>query len=174
MISSCTSDRWFVTGRLGFACVVFHYVKREVESVFVHRFSNDTMPWFNIIKNSSHYWVLSGLFLAYPLYHPQYSNTLSPTLVHAGVAVFLLAELGNGWAHIVLMNLRPAGTRQRGIPKGGLFNIVSCANYTYELLAWLAFSYFTHMLTGTLAAFDSCCILHQLKVLSGCPQHTCF
>jgi hypothetical protein len=45
--------------RLALALVVLHYLKREVETVFVHRFSNGTMPLFNIFKNSTHYWYVS-------------------------------------------------------------------------------------------------------------------
>lgn len=136
--------------KVAFACVIFHYVKRELETLFVHRFSAATMPFFNIFKNSTHYWVLSGLLLAYPLYHPQYTNTVSEPLFFGMVALFFVAELGNLHAHITLRNLRPPGTRTRAVPRGGLFELVSCANYTYELVAWAAFSVFSQLLTGWL------------------------
>ena len=136
--------------QIGFACVMFHYLKREFETVFVHRFSNATMPWFNIIKNSTHYWILSGVFIAYPLYHPLYTNSLDMPVVYTFVVLFLIAELGNGHAHIIQRNLRPPGTRKRAIPYGQLFELVSCANYTWEILAWCAFAYFTQLLTAWL------------------------
>jgi len=138
------------TQTAAFSCVLLHYVKREYESVFVHRFSNGTMPAFNIVKNSFHYWILGGLNIAYFLYHPQYTGFYSNTVVNACVVVFLLAELGNLDAHITLRDLRPEGTTARAIPRGGLFGKVCCANYTYELLAWLAFCIFTRTLTGYL------------------------
>jgi very-long-chain enoyl-CoA reductase len=136
--------------KAAFAMVVFHYVKRELETLFVHRFSNDTMPFFNIFKNSAHYWLLSGLFIAYPLYHPLYTNTMPHWVLVAAAAVFFLGELGNLWAHIKLRNLRRPGTRDRNIPRGGLFELVSCANYTYELVAWAGFCVFSQVLTAWL------------------------
>ncbi len=47
--------------KLGVAMVLGHYVKRELETLFVHRFSAETMPRINIFKNSAHYWVLFGV-----------------------------------------------------------------------------------------------------------------
>lgn len=41
--------------------------------------------------------------------------------------------------HLNLRSLRPAGTRTRAIPKGYGFNLVSCPNYFFEMVSWVAF-----------------------------------
>lgn len=48
--------------------------------------------------------------------------------------------MGNLQAHYTLRNLRKPGTRERNIPRGGLFELVSCANYTFEIFAWIGWS----------------------------------
>ena len=49
------TERDLCTQQLAFWLVIGHYAKRELESAFVHRFSNATMPFNRIFINSSHY-----------------------------------------------------------------------------------------------------------------------
>lgn len=126
--------------------LVGHYIKRELETLFVHRFSNETMPFFNLFKNSFHYWVLNGSS-AYFLLHPKYT---SPSWASDNVSVvlfvlFWIFEFMNGQCHLVLKNLRKPGTRERGIPYGWGFSQISCANYFWESLSWLTFSISTQV-----------------------------
>jgi very-long-chain enoyl-CoA reductase len=145
--------------KLSMAVIVLHFIKREFETIFIHRFSSSTMPWTNIFKNSAHYWLLAGLNIAYWTNSPNslaQASTLtssSPTLsnllttasplTQLGLALFALGEVGNLYTHIVLKNLRPAGTTARGIPKGFGFGIVTCPNYMYEIMAWIGISLVT-------------------------------
>ncbi|KAH9015271.1 hypothetical protein EDB83DRAFT_2440249 [Lactarius deliciosus] len=121
-----------------YAMAVLHFAKRELETLFVHRFSHATMPLRNIFKNSFHYHVLSGLFLAYPIYGPTYSanspyirGTLraSPQFLWSCAAIWLFAELSNLSTHLTLRNLRPPGTRKRAIPHGYGFGLVSMTSW---------------------------------------------
>ncbi|ETW15332.1 hypothetical protein PFFVO_05626 [Plasmodium falciparum Vietnam Oak-Knoll (FVO)] len=36
--------------------LLFHFIKREFESLFIHRFSNATMPIIRVPINCGHYW----------------------------------------------------------------------------------------------------------------------
>jgi very-long-chain enoyl-CoA reductase len=120
--------------------ITAHFLKRELETVFVHRFSNATMPIFNIFKNSGHYWGLSGLLIAYFVYSPTswaaQANEFNPILLN-GVALCVLGEFGNAITHIQLSNLRPAGSTALRIPQGLGFEFVTCPNYMFETLAWV-------------------------------------
>jgi len=49
----------------------------------------------------------------------------------------------------MLRNLRRPGTKDRKIPRGFLFDYVTCPNYTFEFFAWIGFS----IMTQTAAAY---------------------
>ena len=119
-----------------------HYTKRELETLFVHKFSNDTMPLMNIFKNSFHYWILFGLFTMYFYLHPSYTPPAwaNDTVFTGAAVLFAIFEFLNLMAHITLSNLRKPGTTQRGIPYGWGFGLVSCANYFWEACAWTVFT----------------------------------
>jgi very-long-chain enoyl-CoA reductase len=119
--------------------VCIHFLKREFETVFVHRFSASTMPARNIFKNSAHYWILAGANIAAWIYSPS-----SPTageanafLLYAGLFAYTLGEVGNLYTHLVLRGLRSSGGRERGIPHGFGFGSITCPNYTFEVLSWI-------------------------------------
>merc|ERR1712093_61179 len=136
---------------LALAMVMLHYLKRELETIFVHRFSHATMPIFNLFKNSAHYWGLSGLMLAIPLYGPWYGASAVRGTLQAKdeflfpmLGTWLFAEMSNLITHLILRSLRPANDpKRRAIPTGYGFDKITCPNYFFESVAWLAFTAMT-------------------------------
>lgn len=118
--------------------VCLHFAKRELETLFVHRFSSATMPAFNILKNGAHYWLLSGLNMAFWIYRSSApaAKESNPYITYAGLTLFAMGEIGNLVDHITLRNLRSAGGTERKIPQGLGFNWVTCPNYMFEIIAW--------------------------------------
>lgn len=137
---------------VAFVMVAFHYGKRLFESVFVHRFSHSTMPISSLVKNCLHYYLIGGVGIAYFLYSPHYEKILSPGEVRLLSGLFFLCEGLNFYSHLLLMSLRPVGSKVRKIPEGGLFKFVSCPNYLFEALAWGVFAYFTGLPSAWLFA----------------------
>uniref|UniRef100_A0A8D2ZFJ0 Trans-2,3-enoyl-CoA reductase-like 2a n=2 Tax=Scophthalmus maximus TaxID=52904 RepID=A0A8D2ZFJ0_SCOMX len=134
------------------ACHTFHYVKRMIETIFVHRFTHGTMPLRIIVRNCAYYWGFSA-WLAYYINHPLYTPpSYGEIQFNYGLIMFVMCELGNFSIHVTLNNLRGDGIRGRRYPIPTknpftwLFLFVSCPNYTYEVGAWVSFSIMTQCL----------------------------
>jgi len=140
--------------QLSMALCLIHFLKRELETVFVHKFSAATMPATYILRNSGYYWALAGANMAYWIYSPnskaqevdELDLVSDPTLA-VGLALFVVGELVNLYTHVVLANLRPAGTTVRAIPKGFSFDWVTCPNYMWEAVAWFGIALVTKSLS---------------------------
>jgi very-long-chain enoyl-CoA reductase len=132
--------------KLGVICWVAHFMKREFETFFIHKFSRPTMPMSNLFKNCAYYWTF-GAVIGYPLCKPSYVAPGNLHMIYLGLAIFVLSELGNFAVHYQLSNMRPAeGSTKREIPKGFLFNFVACPNYTFEVMSWVGFSLMTGLI----------------------------
>lgn len=129
----------------------FHYFKRIMETFFVHRFSHATSPLSNVFRNCMYYWSF-GAFIAYYVNHPLYTP-VSDLQWKIGFGFGLLCQLSNFYCHILLKNLRsPDGNGGYQIPRGFLFNIVTCANYTTEIYQWVGFNIATQTVAGYIFA----------------------
>ena len=124
---------------LAFGMIQLHFFKREIETLFVHKFSANTMPFFNVFKNSFFYWAISGLLCAYFIYSPTSlaATADQPALDAIGAAIYLFGETGNALVHRYLSSLRSDGGTERKIPVGYGFGLVTCPNYMFEVLSWV-------------------------------------
>ncbi|KAK3371865.1 3-oxo-5-alpha-steroid 4-dehydrogenase-domain-containing protein [Lasiosphaeria ovina] len=122
-----------------FAMFQLHFLKREYETVFVHRFSANTMPAWNIFRNSAFYWLMSGLLCALDIYRPgslSERNELGP-VDYLGLALFVGGEACNWIVHQHLASLRKPGGTEKGIPNCIGSGLVTCPNYMFEVTAWV-------------------------------------
>lgn len=158
-------DSLSTTAFIALLCWSIHYLKRILETLFVHRFSHGTMPIRNLFKNCGYYWGFC-VYVAYHVNHPLF--TPPPFIFTAiGAAIFIVCEIGNLSIHLLLRDLRPPGTTVRSIPVPNgfpltkLFDFVSCPNYTYEFGAWFGFTLMTFCLPAGLFALAG---LYQMTV----------
>ncbi|GAB1313503.1 Very-long-chain enoyl-CoA reductase [Madurella fahalii] len=134
METPITQVQWLL-----FALFQIHFMKREYETLFVHKFSANTMPARNIFRNSVFYWLMAGLLCAVDIYAPgnlSSRDELVP-LDYIGLALFAIGETCNWIVHQHLASLRKPGGTEKGIPNCIGSNLVTSPNYMFEVLAWL-------------------------------------
>ncbi|KAI9873679.1 MAG: 3-oxo-5a-steroid 4- dehydrogenase, partial [Pleopsidium flavum] len=124
---------------LSLIMITLHFAKRELETLFVHRFSLATMPARNIFKNSFHYWIFAGINIAYWIYRPDAptAKPSNPLITYPALLLYVIGELGNLSTHLTLRNLRSTGGSERGIPQGFGFGLVTSPNYMFETITWI-------------------------------------
>ncbi|KAI5862410.1 3-oxo-5-alpha-steroid 4-dehydrogenase-domain-containing protein [Durotheca rogersii] len=162
--SSSSSGELSFAQQAAFAMITAHFVKRELETLFLHKFSASTMPFAYVFRNSFFYWVFAGLLGALEVYAPfspsarvptvappvppfsaPLSDVLPPFLAsltpadyvtYLGIALFAVGEIANFDVHYYLAHLRKPGETARKIPRGHGFGLVTCPNYMFEIIAW--------------------------------------
>jgi len=122
-----------------FVLFQLHFFKREYETMAVHKFSANTMPVRNIVRNSAFYWIMAGLVSAWDIYAPGSSSDRETfTLIDGlGLVLFFVGEFCNYVVHLHLASLRKPGGTERGIPNCIGSNLVTSPNYMFEVMAWV-------------------------------------
>ena len=146
-----------------FIMAFFHYSKRVYETLFIHIFSHDTMPLKNLFKNCAYYWGIYGILCCYFIFHPNYNIiSLFLYLRYLFGLLFFYAEYKNFKCHIILKELKEKNNGKKGIPpeKDG-FQYCTCANYFWEFLSWLSFSFLS--LHWSIILF-TCCGFYQMSL----------
>ena len=120
------------------AAMTLHFLKRVGETLFLHKYSTRVNPGVGSFIGV-YYAAVSWIILHF--------HTLAKVgpgdagSVSAGIALFALGEAGNFYHHVLLAQLRDGrSTKEQQaykVPKGGLFGLVTCPHYLFELVAWL-------------------------------------
>ncbi|KAL1542263.1 3-oxo-5-alpha-steroid 4-dehydrogenase 2-like [Salvia divinorum] len=120
------------------AAITTHFFKRLVEVLFVHKLSA-------MMETKAMFAISTGYFLssAAMIYTQQLTLQLqepSIDLKYIGVSLFLVGIGGNFYHHFLLSKLRNKGEKQYKIPQGGLFSVVICPHYLFEIIGFWGIS----------------------------------
>lgn len=123
---NATLIQWVV-----YAALMFHFGKRVIESLFLHKYSG-TMDVLAVAIISVFYSFMAGMI--------SWLNA-EPAVemggwFYLGIVCFVVGQSANFYHHILLANLRKAVGGYH-IPYGGWFEYAACPHYFFELLAWL-------------------------------------
>ena len=117
---------------------LFHFLRRTAESAFVHRYGASKVPLFECLGEYLYYWLFAltnAWWSSESLVAARSTSTLS-----LGLALFFLGELGNAYHHVLLRGLKQSPDSERQLPMGGLFHLVACPHYTFEIISWIGYA----------------------------------
>ncbi len=125
-----------------FALWMTHYANRTLIYPLRTRTAGKTIPVaivgsamaFNAFNGWS-----NGFYLASPWASYSASWLSDPRFI-VGTAIFLAGTTLNIWADNRLLALRKSGETGYALPRGGLFEWVSCPNHLGEIVEWIGFA----------------------------------
>lgn len=135
-------DELNLAQRIAFILWNVHYIKRQLETIFVHEFGTLTMPVFNLFKNCSYYYT-AALLVSWNVNIPANGDEAPEWRVYLGTAWFVISMLCNFICHLMLSRLRAKGRNTIVLPHGFLFEYVDAPNYFCEIMTWFGFNILT-------------------------------
>ncbi|KAG6601242.1 3-oxo-5-alpha-steroid 4-dehydrogenase 2, partial [Cucurbita argyrosperma subsp. sororia] len=120
------------------SALTLHFVKRNFEVLFIHKYSGK-MALDSALIISLSYFSSTALMI----YAQELSRTLpepSIDLKFIGISLFLIGIIGNFYHHYILSQTRKKGETGYKIPKGGLFCVVICPHYLFEITVYFGFA----------------------------------
>lgn len=135
-----------------FDALLFHFAKRVLESIFLHKYSG-TATISATMFVAIFYSFVAGMIS----YLNAQTIPAMDGLFYAGLIFFALGEAGNFYHHKLLADLRKDADGYH-IPRGGLFEYVTCPHYFFELITWLGVALlsrhlFAFMALATMTAY---------------------
>lgn len=118
-----------------------------MQVLFLHKYSG-SMGLESAITIVLSY-TLSTATMIYAQYLSRDFPNPSIDLKYVGFGLFLVGIIGNFYHHFILANLRKDGDKEYKIPQGGLFDLVICPHYLFEIFGYVGIS----CISQTLYAF---------------------
>ncbi|KAG5549812.1 hypothetical protein RHGRI_014950 [Rhododendron griersonianum] len=102
--------------------------------LFVHKFSGGMVLDSAILISGAYFSLAASLIYVQHLTEGLPEPSID--LKYLGVVIFLVGISGNFYHHYLLSKLREKGDKGYKLPKGGLFNLVLCPHYLFEIIAF--------------------------------------
>ncbi|EOY10527.1 3-oxo-5-alpha-steroid 4-dehydrogenase [Theobroma cacao] len=128
------------------SAITIHFFKRILESLFVHKYSGE-MAIDSMVAILLSYFISSALMI-----FSQHLTVGLPEpaidMMYPGILWFSIGISGNFYHHYLLSKLRGNGAKEYKIPKGGLFDFVTCPHYLFEVLVFWGFAFISQTLNS--------------------------
>nr|XP_043614352.1 steroid 5-alpha-reductase DET2-like [Erigeron canadensis] len=119
--------------------VTLHFFKRDLEVLFVHKYSGGIILGSIIVVSGCYLSAAAGLITIHYLTLGQPEPSVD--LKYIGLITYIVGILGNFYHHKLLSELRKNNEKEYKIPQGGLFNLVICPHYLFEITIFVGLSF---------------------------------
>jgi very-long-chain enoyl-CoA reductase len=152
------------------ALLVVHFLKRDLEVLFVHSYSStmEISATFICVVYALSAALICHQQAAVDHYDGGVLGDVCGGPVVTGCTLFLLGELGNLYHHCLLTELRKRGEKSYVIPTGAMFDLVTMPHYFCEIVAWFGIAVVTQQLNAFLVVCSSASYLMGRSYATTC------
>lgn len=114
-------------------------VHSALQVLFVHKYSGGMILGSALLISSSYF-----MFAAVMVYIQHLTlgyQEPEVDLKYIGLLIFLVGICGNFYHHYLLSKLRDSKEKGYKIPRGGLFSVVICPHYLFEIIGFVGISF---------------------------------
>ncbi|VFQ81258.1 unnamed protein product [Cuscuta campestris] len=141
--------------RLVSAALTIHFFKRLLEVMFLHKYSGSVDVETTITISLSYFTGTANMIYSQHLVRGFPDPRVDLKIF--GLVIFLLGITGNFYHHYLLSVLRRNdGEKQYKIPQGGLFGLVVCPHYLFEVLGFVGIACISQTLYASVFALGTC------------------
>jgi len=141
--------------------MLLHFGKRILEVLFLHDFSGSP------IEDGVSSVLIGGFYAVLAWLYCRDGARAEGPLLYVGLACFCLGLAGNFYHHLLLARLRRTGSQGTAltsqgkykIPVGGLFELVTCPHYLFEILGFWGVAITALRLIPMCLAWSTTCML---------------
>jgi len=131
---------------------ILHFLKRVVETLFLHRYSGEVAPYISIMIAFA-YVQMAAARLYYQSLVPAAFYEGHDNLLYVGLVLFFVGQMGNLYHHYLQTTWKRGKNLQYVVPHGGMFSLIACPHYFFEIIAFFGFSLVAQDLFGFLGTF---------------------
>ncbi|XP_076932557.1 steroid 5-alpha-reductase DET2-like, partial [Bidens hawaiensis] len=133
--------------------------------LYVHKYSANMGLGSTLIISTSYFYLATSMIVVQHL-----SRGLPEPLIdltYVGLIMFIVGIIGNFYHHNLLSKLRTNNKKEYKIPRGGLFNLVICPHYLFEIMMFYGFAFISQTSMAFACALSVSCYLisrgHQTR-----------
>lgn len=110
-----------------------------LQTLFVHKYSGGTGVDSVILISAGYFFSAAAMIYIQSLTQGVAEPVID--LKYPGLVLFLVGISGNFYHHYLLSKLRKGNEKGYKIPTGGLFDLVICPHYLFEILGFIGISF---------------------------------